>query len=506
MIPSVKILDINELSASLPGLRDGKVVVHCHGVFDLMHIGHIRHFTEAKKAGDLLVVSITPDRFVNKGPHRPVFTESLRAEAIASLECVDFVTVNKWPTAVEAINLIKPDRYAKGSDYKDVGADHTGGIVHERKAVEAGGGELIFTDEITFSSSQLLNRHLSVFSDEVNQYLEAFRARHPIAEVLGLLEKAKALKVLVVGEAIIDEYQYCETLGKSGKEPILAAQYVRGEKYIGGSLAIANHAASCSAAVTVLSLIGSVESHEELIRSKLAANVTPEFITMPGAPTLVKRRFIESYPFQKLFEVYVMDEDAAKARAADVAAALRRLVPQFDVVIVADYGHGMLDAEAVKVLCDESKFLAVNVQVNAGNHGFNTISKFPCADFVSLSEKEIRLEARNPSGDLRSIMLSVANGLKCQNMLITRGSQGCLCYGVEAGFFEVPGFAIKTVDRVGAGDAVFSVASLCAAQGAPAEVIGFLGNAVGTQAVGIVGNERFIERAPLLKHIEALLK
>lgn len=506
MAPSAKIRDLSELAASLPGLRHGKVVVHCHGVFDLMHIGHIRHFTEAKKAGDLLVVSLTPDRFVNKGPHRPVFTESLRAEAIASLECVDFVTVNKWPTAVEAINLIKPDRYAKGSDYKDAGADHTGGIVLERQAVEAGGGQLIFTDEITFSSSQLLNRHLSVFSDEVNQYLADFRERHPIAEVLGLLERAKSLKVLVVGEAIIDEYQYCETLGKSGKEPILAAQYVRGETYIGGSLAIANHAASCAAEVTVLSLIGSEDSHEALIRSKLAANVTPEFITMPGAPTLVKRRFIETYPFQKLFEVYVMDEAAAHARAADVAATLRRLVPQFDVVIVADYGHGMLNAEAVKVLCDESKFLAVNVQVNAGNHGFNTISKFPCADFVSLSEKEIRLEARNPSGDLRSIMLSIANELKCQNMLITRGSRGCLCYGAGAGFFEVPGFAIKTVDRVGAGDAVFSVASLCAAQGAAAEVIGFLGNAVGTQAVGIVGNERFIERAPLLKHIEALLK
>ena len=157
-------------------------------------------------------------------------------------------------------------------------------------------------------------------------------------------------------------------------------------------------------------------------------------------------------------------------------------------------------------MCEESKFLAVNAQVNAGNHGFNTISKFPRADFVSLSEKEIRLEARNPSGDLRAIMRTIADRLKCRHMLITRGSHGCLCYGADAGFFEVPGFAIKTVDRVGAGDAVFSVASLCAAQDAAAEVIGFLGNAVGTQAVGIVGNERFIERAPLLKHIEALLK
>lgn len=506
MPPSGKIKDLDELSAALPALRDGRVVVHCHGVFDLLHIGHIRHFAEARKAGDLLIVSLTPDRFVNKGPHRPVFTESLRAEAIASLECVDYVTINKWPTAVEAIQLIKPDRYAKGADYKDAAADHTGGITLERKSVEAVGGELIFTDEIAFSSSHLLNRHLPVFSADVNQFLAVFREQYPAGHVIEVLNRARDLKVLVVGEAIIDEYQYCETLGKSGKEPILAAQYVRSEKYIGGSLAVANHAAACSAAVTVVTLIGTEDSHEELIRSKLSSNVVPEFIRMLGAPTLVKRRFVETYPFQKLFEVYVMDEAAAEARSADVCATLERLVPEFDVVVVADYGHGMLDADAVRVLCERSRFLAVNVQVNAGNHGFNTISKFRRADFVSLSEKEIRLEARNPSGDLRHIVQSVADELGCRNVLITRGAKGCLCYGAGAGFFEVPGFAIRTVDRVGAGDAVFAVASLCAALDAHAEVLGLLGNAVGTQAVGIVGNERFIERAPLVKHIEALLK
>ena len=505
MPPSTKIKDINELASLLPGLRAGKTIVQCHGVFDLMHVGHIRHFQEARKAGDVLVVTITPDRHVNKGPHRPVFTESLRAEAIASLECVDYVAVNKWPTAVEAIELIKPDRYAKGSDYKDPAADITGGITQERRSVESFGGELIFTDEITFSSSSLLNRHLSVFPDDVNQYLAGFRESHPIEEITGYLKEAGKLKVLVVGEAIVDEYQYCETLGKSGKEPILAAQFIRSERYIGGSLAIANHVASCSAAVTVLALIGTEDSHERFIRSKLSANVTAELIQMPGAPTLVKRRFIETYPFQKLFEVYIMDEDAAAARSEDVCDALRRLVPQADVVVVADYGHGMLCAEAVKILCDQSRYLAVNVQVNAGNHGFNTVSKFNRADFVSLSEREIRLEARNSSGDLREIVQSVADELHCKNVLITRGSRGCLCYGAD-GFFEVPGFALRTVDRVGAGDAVFSVASLCAALGAPSEVIGFLGNAVGTQAVGIVGNERFIERAPLMKHIEALLK
>src|SRR5262249_60009234 len=108
---TTKIKDIDDLAAELPQLRIGKTVVQCHGVFDLLHIGHIRHFQEARKSGHLLVVTLTPDRYVNKGPHRPVFTETLRAEAIASLDAVDFVAINKWPTAVEAIQRIKPDIY-----------------------------------------------------------------------------------------------------------------------------------------------------------------------------------------------------------------------------------------------------------------------------------------------------------------------------------------------------------------------------------------------------------
>ena len=501
-----KVRDIEALAQLLAGSRSGKKVVQCHGVFDLMHIGHIRHFQEARKAGDVLVVTLTPDHFVNKGPNRPVFTESLRAEAIASLDCVDYVAVNKWPTAVEAIALLKPDVYAKGSDYRDASADHTGGITRERNAVESHGGKLVFTDEITFSSSTLLNQHMPTFSTEVSEYLEGFRRKYPIDYVTGLVKKASTLKALVIGEAIIDEYQYCETLGKSGKEPILAARFVRGEKFIGGSLAIANHVASFASATRLVTMLGSVDSHEGFIREKLLPGVEPEFLTMEGAPTIVKRRFIETYPFQKLFEIYVMEEEGGMAQSAQLCQLLERILPSFDVVIVADYGHGMLGPEAIKVLCDKAKCLAVNAQLNAGNHGFNTVSKYLRADFISLSEKEIRLETRNPSGDLQAIIEKVAKELDCPRVLITRGAKGNLCYSRNEGFFNVPGLSTKTVDRVGAGDAVFAVGSLCAALDAPMEVIGLVGNAVGIEAVGIIGNQRFIERAPLLKHLEALLK
>ena len=98
--------------------RKGKRIVQCHGVFDLLHIGHIQHLEQAKKLGDVLVVTLTPDKHVNKGPHRPIFAQDLRAQAIAALDCVDYVAINKWPLADRTIQFLRPDIYVKGTEYK----------------------------------------------------------------------------------------------------------------------------------------------------------------------------------------------------------------------------------------------------------------------------------------------------------------------------------------------------------------------------------------------------
>src|SRR5437867_3463041 len=145
---------IDDLAKAVADLRQsGKKVVHCHGVFDLLHIGHIKHLEAARKYGDVLVVTLTPDRFVNKGPHRPAFPEGLRAEALASLSCVDLVGINEWPTAVETIERLRPDFYVKGMVRETGKRDHTDAIDREENAVKAGGGRLILTDEETYSAS-----------------------------------------------------------------------------------------------------------------------------------------------------------------------------------------------------------------------------------------------------------------------------------------------------------------------------------------------------------------
>lgn len=506
-MPNPKLLPLHDLAPVVARHRaDGRRVVLCHGVFDLLHIGHVRHFEQAKKLGDVLVVTLTPDRFVNKGAGRPAFPEALRAEFLASLGCVDYVAVNHWPTAVDTIHLLKPDLFAKGSEFQQL-QDTIGHVSKEADAVRAVGGEVVFTEDVVFSSSALINQYMSQFPDHVRDFLGDFAGRYTADDTLAALKAAAGMKVLVVGETIIDEYAYCEAIGKSGKEPVLATRYLNTDKFGGGVLACANHAAAFADRVDVFTLLGEGMDQEGFVRGVLKGNVTPLFGEKKNSPTIVKKRFVEKYLGQKMFEVYQINDDALdEAADADLCDRLRAVAPEYDVVIVADYGHAMLTPNAINVLCEHSRFLAVNTQSNAGNHGFNMISKYPRADYVCLAQREVALETRTQHLTPDQMVRHVSAKLHCPRVMMTRGSNGTMYYTHPGETHRAPAFATKVVDRVGAGDAVLCVTSLAVAAGAPPEVVPFLGNVVGAEAVTIMGNQRSIERIPLYRHIECLLK
>jgi sugar/nucleoside kinase (ribokinase family) len=161
---------------------------------------------------------------------------------------------------------------------------------------------------------------------------------------------------------------------------------------------------------------------------------------------------------------------------------------------------------AVELVCQHAKFLAVNTQANAGNKGFNTISKYPRADFVSIGDPEVRLDARRASGDLRPLAEAIARKISTKNFLVTRGAAGCLVHDHKLGTVQVPAFAIRVVDRVGAGDAVLGITAPCAALGIPPQVLGFIANVVGAEACTIMGHRSFIEPTSLFRHITSLMK
>jgi rfaE bifunctional protein kinase chain/domain/rfaE bifunctional protein nucleotidyltransferase chain/domain len=504
----MKILALEQIAEIVQDLKSsGKKIVHCHGVFDLLHIGHIRYFEQARRMGDILVVTVTPDRYVDKGPHRPAFTEALRAEAISSLSSVDFVAINKWPTAEETLRLLRPDVYVKGSEFKKTASDMTGKIGREKQVVREIGAEIAFTEDIVFSSTNLINRYLSNLPDEIEEYLGLFRQRHNLDEILQIIEMMASLNVLVIGDTILDEYQYCEAIGKSSKDPILAVKYQSQDMFAGGVLAVANHVANFAGKVQLVTILGEQASYEDFIRSQLLPNVTPHFTFQPGAPTLIKRRFVDGYSFNKLFEMYVIDDSGLPPeKDREVGQWLRKQLPNYDVVIVADYGHGAVSEEMVQTLCCGARFLAVNTQANSGNRGFHTITRYPHADHVCIAEHEIRLETRSRNGGVRPLMEPLAKKLGTSRFVVTRGRKGSVVLGDQNGFVDIPAFAQNVVDRVGAGDSFLAVTALAAALGVSEEVLGFIGNVVGGLAVEILGNKKPIDKMSVQKYITSLMK
>lgn len=504
-----KLLPLPQLGTIARDLRaSGRTVTLAHGTFDLLHIGHVRHLQAARSHGDVLIVTITADAFINKGPGRPVFPEALRAEMLASLMIVDYVGVVPAPDALPAIHAIRPDVYVKGQDYRNPEGDITGRILAEREAVEEHGGRLVFTEEITYSSTELINHNLNIFDPHIREHLDGLRQNGVARKIVDAIQRISSLHVLVVGEAIVDEYRYVMPMGKAPKENIIATRLQDRELFMGGAIATANNAASFCETVDVLTVTGERDSYEQAMRDALRANVSVRCLMRRGAPTVHKTRYVDPTLVRKLFEVYQIDDTPLTARdEGRLCDMFRDAVSGVDVVIVNDFGHGMIGDNLVRTIVEHSPFLAINAQTNSANMGFNMISRYPRADFVCIDALEARLASKNRTGELTQIINQHLPGMiDCSRFMITNGRHGALSYERGDLVHSTPAFTSKVVDTMGAGDAVLSVAAPLVSVGLPLNLVAFVGNVVGAQKVEIVGHRRSIDRISVLKALNALLR
>ena len=488
--------------------EEGNKDVLAHGVFDLLHMGHARHLEAARQQGDLLIVTVTADQYVNKGPGRPVFPELLRAEMLAAMDCVGYSGVNHAPTAENVLREVRPDVYVKGGDYADEDEDVTGKIRAEREIVEGYGGTVVYTDELTFSSSELINAHLAMKAPEARAFLDGVRRDGGAEQVLGLIERLSDMKVMFVGETIMDEYHYVTPLGKAAKESIIATNYQSRELFAGGVVAAANHAANFCAEVEVVTCLGAESEHDDVVNDSLQPNIKLTAFRHSKRPTICKRRYVDDSDMRKLFEVCYMDDSPiSETHSSEICDYIEKNAGNYDLVIVSDFGHGMLVRSVIDALEKAAKFLAVNAQSNSANRGYNPITKYPRADFVCIDEPEARIALHDKHRDLYDILgQDLPAAIDCKRIIVTHGGRGCLAWEPENGVQHVPAFTNNPLDTIGAGDAFLSLASPMAAMGASMRDVAFVGNIAGGIKVGIVGHRKSVDKVSVKKSIIGLLK
>jgi rfaE bifunctional protein nucleotidyltransferase chain/domain len=505
-----KIKTFQELEEILNRRRkDGHKIIQCHGVFDLLHPGHIRHFKRAKAEADTLIVTVTPDRFVNKGPGRPVFTEKLRLESLAALADIDYVVLNDSPDAVSAIKKIKPDLYVKGIEYAKASDDVTGKISDEVEAVESVGGKAFYTDDIVFSSSSLLNRFFDQKTPDVEAFLTRLKAAHSIDEIIQKIDALSSLKVLVVGDAIIDEYQYADPLGQSGKGHHMVVRSLEREVFLGGAFAIANHLAQFAGDVTLVTAIGRECPYSSYIHKNLDAKIKQEFTYLEETTTLIKKRYIlkDGKTLSKLFETYSGHEEILnEGQTGRIVDFLRERASEFDLVLVCDFGNGFTNPALIDAISNIPTFLALNTQVNSGNRGFNVVTNYRKANFISLNELELRLATHDKTSSIEGLSSDISQIMQCPFVSVTRGVKGVFCFSNEEPSVHIPAFVTNSIDRIGAGDSYLSLSSLCMAKGYPILLGGFLGSLAAAMSVQMIGNQEPIKKASLTKFLIRLMK
>jgi rfaE bifunctional protein nucleotidyltransferase chain/domain len=499
--------------ADLTQLREkyaSNQIVHCHGVFDVLHAGHLAYFESAKKYGDILVVSLTSDEFVNKGPGRPYFNAAVRARMLAALEVIDHVCVNKTALAVPAIEALKPNFYVKGPDYKDRASDITGGIREEEAAVESGGGKLVFTDDETFSSSTLINKFFTPWNDNQEKTIRAIQEAGGFARIEEILEKLSRESVNVVGEPIVDTYRFCLPENISSKSPSVSAKYVYEENYAGGSLAIANHLSDFVKNIDLMMTHGGEPYFREILKEKMDPRVRITALEIPNFPTPRKTRYISIHNSQRIFELTDLRSDQWLHHSPkDFCDILMKRDSKDLTTIVADFGHGLFEEAVLETIPLLKSFVGINVQSNSSNFGFNLFHKHKKFSFLSIDTREAQLAYQTKNTPPIELARRISRGSSHTGagVIITRGSHGAYYMpGDSKEEFDCPAFADSVVDATGAGDAFFAITTMLVKVNCPHIFVPFLGNVFAGLKTRIIGNKSSVSKAQFVKAVSAILK
>jgi rfaE bifunctional protein nucleotidyltransferase chain/domain len=486
--------------------RNNKKIVLCHGVFDHFHFGHLLYFKSAKKFGDILIVSITSDDYIKKGPGRPYNDISKRVSIISELEIVDYVVISDDVTATNVIKKIKPNFYIKGPDYKNKKKDLTKNIYLEEKIVKKYGGKLIFTEDQTESSSALLNKYFINYDDEQMRVIKNIKKNFKVKNIEKIIDKFKYLNVVVIGEPIIDEYNFTKVLGLGSKSPIISARFLKKINYPGGSLAIANHLNALGCNVTII-LPYPKSSDETNIYKKIKSKIKIKFFNFGDWCIPVKSRYLNNFRSQKIFEInYINDLNWTLTKISKYYSYLKKNLFNKDMLFISDFGHGMFDSKLIAELEKIKLFKALNVQTNSANLGFNYFLKYTKYGHLTLDEREFRMAMTDNSSRIENLLKSaVKRKLIKTPFSLTLGEKGGMYVSKQGSFFYSPVFFKEIIDTMGSGDAYFSISSLLTRVKCDPALIPFISNCYAGLKTRILGNDPVITKVDLIKTMNGIL-
>ncbi len=454
-----KIKTRDELRAALgPRPRD-KSVIMCHGTFDLVHPGHIRHLLYAKSKADLLVASLTSDAHINKANFRPFVPQDLRAMNLAALECVDYVIIDENATPIENLKFLQPDFFAKGYEYSAEGIHPK--TREEMAAIESYGGQILFTPgDLILSSSAIIDAtppNLTV--DKLLALLHSEGLE--FADLRAALPKLQGVKVHVIGDTIVDGYTYCTLIGGTAKTPTFSVKYERAVDFPGGAAVVAKHLRKAGADVIFSSVMGDDALKDFVVKDLEAAGIHCEVVVDPTRPTTHKNAFITNG--YRMLKVDKVDNRPISEKIQNQLKAQLAAHP-VDVAVFSDFRHGIFNKFTIPQLTAAVPAGVLRVADSQVANRWGNILEFQDFDLITPNEREARFSLGDQDSTVRPLALDLYIKAGCKNLILKLGERGIITYRAPdpnvRSFFTIDSFADKVVDAVGAGDALLAYATL----------------------------------------------
>ncbi len=455
---SNKIKTVEEIKKIIGKIPRKKKVILCHGNFDVVHPGHVRHLIYAKSKASTLIVSITADQYIKKGINRPFVPENLRALNLAAFQMVDYVLIDNNQKPLKNLKKLKPDYFAKGFEYTSSGLMPA--TKEESDVVSSFGGEMIFTPgDIVYSSTSLLNLHQPKID---NFKLQNLMSKYSVSfeKLKKTLSKFNKLKIHVVGDLIIDTYTRTNLIGGLIKTPTPSVLYQEKDNYIGGAGIVANHLKSLGANVTLTTVVGNDKWKNFVIQEFKKSKVKLKVIVDSTRPTTNKNTIIANN--YKLLKVDTLDNQPISDKILErIQSSVKNV--ECDAIIFSDFRHGIFNKSSIPLIIKSVKNNIFKVADSQVATRWGNITDFKNFDLITPNEKEARFSLADQDSSISNLTRQLALKTKFKNLILKLGERGIVSVSSNKKSiysFSTPSFVKNPKDAVGAGDALLSVATL----------------------------------------------
>ena len=456
-----KLKTVDELVRILGPRPRKDAVIMCHGVFDVVHPGHLRHLIYAKGKADILLASVTADRHIAKGLYRPHVPQELRALNLAAYEIVDYVLIDPNPEPLETLRRLQPDYFAKGYEYNSSGGLHPK-TREEVETVSSYGGEVIFTPgDIVYSSSRLIE--LEPPNLKVEKLVALMEATGLTFDTLKrALHKFPTKRVHVVGDTIVDSLTQCAMIGGMSKTPTMSVLFEEKQDFVGGAAIVAEHMRATGAEVIFSTVLGD-DAYKDLVLEQLGTRgVVARAVIDPTRPTTNKNAIVASG--YRLLKIDTLDNRSIND---DIRATLVENIraERADAVVFSDFRHGIFNARTIPRLIDAIPADTFKVADSQVASRWGNITEFKNFDLVTPNEREARFALADQDSGIRPLASRLYDEALCRVLILKLGERGLLtCRSKDHlaldSFFVVDSFVERVVDPVGAGDALLAYATL----------------------------------------------